>query len=340
MFFNVAVLVASLVAILGACYLFTNAIEWAGKRFDLGHGAVGSVLAGVGTAMPETMIPIMAILVSTGKTPQDIAASHGVGIGAILGAPFMLSTLAFLVTGASVYIWAALGRRKTLMTVDRRAVGRDLQFFLVSYSLVVLTGLVPKRPLHIATGVAVMLIYLVYLRVVFKDKGGANGHVEPLHFSRHTPVPGFLPIVVQTVVSLALIIVGAHFFVKATVHVSEVMKISPIVLSLIIAPIATELPEKANSIIWTGQSKDTLAMGNITGAMVFQSTFPVTIGMLFTSWNLDGISLVSATIALLSGLVNYVLLRVRGKMSPLPLVLSGILYLVFIMHVVMGWGLR
>jgi cation:H+ antiporter len=252
----------------------------------------------------------------------------------------MLSTLAFLVTGASVYLWAAFGRRKTLMTVDRRAVGRDLQFFLFSYSLVVLTGLIHNRALHIATGVAVTLMYLVYLRLVFKDKGGMNGHVAALYFSRHTPVPGFLPIAVQTAISLALIIVGAHFFVKATVHVSELMQISPIVLSLIIAPIATELPEKANSIIWTGQSKDTLAMGNITGAMVFQSTFPVTIGMLFTAWDLDGISLVSATIALLSGLVNYILLRVRGKMSPLQLALSGILYLVFILHVVMGWGMR
>ena len=36
-------------------------------------------------------------------------------------------------------------------------------------------------------------------------------------------------------------------------------------LALVIAPIATELPEKFNSLIWVRQGKDTLAMGNITG---------------------------------------------------------------------------
>jgi cation:H+ antiporter len=245
----------------------------------------------------------------------------------------MLSTLAFLVTGASVYIWAALGRRTTLMNIDRHALERDLRFFLLSYSLVVLTGLIHVRALHIAVGAAVVLIYLFYLRLVFSDKGVMNGHVEPLYFSRHTAIPGYLPIILQTAIALALIIGGAHFFVKATVHVSQVMGVSAIVLSLIIAPIATELPEKANSVLWTRNSKDTLAMGNITGAMVFQSTFPVMIGLMFTSWDLDGISLVSATIALLSGVINYAILRVRGRISPLQLVLSGILYVVFIGHV-------
>ena len=320
-------LVASLLGILIAAHLFTNAIEWAGKRLNLGDGTVGSVLAAVGTAMPETMIPLVAILVSSAK------GSNEVGVGAILGAPFMLSTLAFLVTGASVYIWAALGRRKMLMNIDRHAVGRDLRFFLLSYSLVVLTGLIHVRALHIAVGVAVVLIYVFYLRLVFSDKGIMNGHVAPLYFSRRTPVPGFLPIALQTAVSLAMIIMGAHFFVKATIGVATIMGISPILLSLIIAPIATELPEKANSVIWTRNSKDTLAMGNITGAMVFQSTFPVMIGLMFTSWDLDGISLVSATIALLSGVINYAILRVRGRISPLQLVLSGILYVVFIGHV-------
>ncbi len=43
---------------------------------------------------------------------------------------------------------------------------------------------------------------------------------------------------------------------------------------LLVAPIATELPEKFNAVIWIRQGKDTLAMGNITGAMVFQASIP------------------------------------------------------------------
>ena len=63
---------------------------------------------------------------------------------------------------------------------------------------------------------------------------------------------------------------------------STTLGAAPLIVSLLITPIATELPEKFNSILWIRHRKDTLALGNITGAMVFQSTFPVSIGLIFT----------------------------------------------------------
>ena len=96
MLFDAVVLVGAFLTILLGAELFTNGIEWFGKKLDLAEGAVGSVLAAVGTALPETMIPLIAILITGG------AAANEVGIGAILGAPFMLSTLAMFVTGIAV----------------------------------------------------------------------------------------------------------------------------------------------------------------------------------------------------------------------------------------------
>ncbi len=72
-------------------------------------------------------------------------------------------------------------------------------------------------------------------------------------------------------------------------------------VALVLAPLATELPEKINSVIWVRDGKDTLALGNITGAMVFQSTVPVTFGVLFTNWELGPLNLFSAALALVSG---------------------------------------
>src|SRR5439155_12263856 len=118
--------------------LFTNGIEWFGRKLELAEGAVGSVLAAVGTALPETMIPIIAILFGGGS-----AASDSVGIGAILGAPLMLSTLAMFVTGLAV-IFGARGRPdRTSMPVDTKVLAHDMRYFGIGYALAVGAALLP-----------------------------------------------------------------------------------------------------------------------------------------------------------------------------------------------------
>ena len=93
----------------------------------------------------------------------------------------------------------------------------------------------------------------------------------------------------QVLAALALIVLGAVFFVDAVEHLARQLGVDRALLALVIAPIATELPEKFNSIIWVRQGKDTLAMGNITGAMVFQSTIPTVVALVFASstWVVD-----------------------------------------------------
>src|SRR5439155_13856194 len=89
----------SLVLILAAAEYFTNGVEWVGEHFGLSEGVVGSVLAAVGTALPETILPLVAIALGH-------ASGKEIGVGAILGAPFMLSTLSLFVVGVSVLVFA------------------------------------------------------------------------------------------------------------------------------------------------------------------------------------------------------------------------------------------
>src|SRR5437762_7173095 len=91
-------LVLSLFVILGGAELFTNGIEWVGEGFGLSEGAVGSVLAAIGTALPETILPIVAIIVGHHGIGDEV------GIGAILGSPLMLSTLALAILGFTVIV--------------------------------------------------------------------------------------------------------------------------------------------------------------------------------------------------------------------------------------------
>src|SRR5450432_3766094 len=110
-------LAAAFAVILVGAELFTNAVEWFGHLLGLSEGAVGSVLAAVGTALPETMIPLVAIVFGAGSR------SDAVGIGAILGAPFMLATLAMFVTGLAVITRVRADRGPAQLAVNPLVLG-------------------------------------------------------------------------------------------------------------------------------------------------------------------------------------------------------------------------
>ncbi len=357
---EIVLLIVSLVVILVAAELFTNSIEWFGHKLNLAEGAVGSVLAAVATAMPETLIPIIAILgpVIFGG---DAEASHAIGVGAILGAPFMLSTLAMFVTGIAVVLYARGGRRGTGMKVNVGVLGRDVGFFIVGYSIAVGTAFLPAELAWLKWVAAALLVvlYAVYVRLHFTDEPepGDPEELSQLHATRlpgmagpHTLDIDILPgekdswevegapprmriIVSQLVVALALIIIGAQVFVGSVEHLANSIGLDPLILTLIIAPIATELPEKFNSVLWVRNSKDTLAMGNITGAMVFQSCLPTVLGLLFTSWAFtpeSAIGFASAGVAIVATILIFGNMLRTGRLSAWTLLIGGPLYLVYV----------
>lgn len=328
MLLDIIYLALSLIFILFACMTFANAVEWLGKKLNLSQGVVGSILAAVGTALPETIIPIIAILFSTGEQ------AHEIGIGAIAGAPFMLGTLAFFVTGAAVFIYTLLGKRTFKMNTDMSIFSRDLTFFIVVYGIAIATTFVNQySTLKSIIAVALCLSYVYYVLRTLKDKSENVDHLDPLFISKFLKVKNTLgTVMLQMLLALAGIVLGAHLFVHYVELFSGVLGISPLILSIIITPIATELPEKLNSIIWIGKKKDTLALGNITGAMVFQSCIPVAFGIAFTPWALDGVTMISAILAFTSAILNLLWIKVRRTVNPFALMFGGLLYLIFIYY--------
>ena len=327
-------LIVSLVAILIAAYLFTNAVEILGDRLGLGQGSVGSVLAAVGTALPETMIPIVAILgaVFAGRDPESAGE---IGIGAILGAPFMLATLAMFVVGAAILGYRRRREAGATVDVDDKVIGRDVGFFLLAFAVAAGVGLF-DLPVWASVLVAVLLVaaYVLHVDQTLRSGGGLEDVPERLTFWRHPSQAPMWAIIVQFGGALALMVVGAHMFVGAIEQISEALGIPAGLISLLLAPLATELPEKFNSVLWVRDGKDTLALGNITGAMVFQSTIPVAIGILFTDWNLTGLSLLSAILALLSGGFIYSRLMRKQHIRDRHLLVGGVYYALFVVAAV------
>jgi cation:H+ antiporter len=341
---DLVVLFLAFMVILGGAELFTNGIEWFGRHLDLAEGAVGSVLAAVGTALPETMIPLVAIVFAGG------GASTEVGIGAVLGAPFMLGTLAMFVTGLAILIFARRRRQGIDLAIDHQVVFHDLRWFVVSYSLAIGAAFLPPG-FELGKGViaiALLLFYGWYVRAHLAGEAGEHdGDLAPLRLrrldrSRHLhPVPRLRVVGAQVIVALACIVVGAVFFVGAVSNLAASLGIGSTLLALVIAPIATELPEKLNSVIWVRQGKDTLAIGNITGAMVFQSAIPTSIALLFApaAWSVEpgsAISFLSAGIALASLAAIFVPQRIRGRLTGRGLAVGGIFYVAYLAVVVAG----
>jgi cation:H+ antiporter len=337
---DAVILVLAFFVILLGAELFTNGIEWFGRKLELAEGAVGSVLAAVGTALPETMIPIVAILFGAGE------ASRGVAVGAVLGAPFMLATLAMFVTGVAVLIAARTRAAGDVMPVDSRVLAHDMGYFALAYSIAIGAAFLPLEVVWLKWVIAALLlgIYAWYVKGHFEaDTTVDASDLAPLRFQRLDPrarrldpaVPRLRTVNVQVMAALGFIIGGAVFFVGAVEDLAMQLGVQETLLALVVAPIATELPEKFNSIIWVRQGKDTLAMGNITGAMVFQSTIPTVVALLFASstWHVTAdstIAFVSAAIAFASSAVIFIPMARARRLRGRSLLVGGAFYLVYL----------
>jgi cation:H+ antiporter len=319
-------------AIVIAASLFTNAVEILGARLNLGQGAVGSVLSAV----------------FAGRDPETAGE---IGIGAILGAPFMLATLAMFVVGASALYFR--NRRESgaeircdgvaaddfpwckapgkSVNIDADTIGRDIAFFLTFFASAAAAGVVELLySLKVALALLLVVAYVLYVRRALHSGAALEEVPEELTLWRRDSPPPSWAVVGQALVALTLIVVGAQTFVDAVEHLAKAAGIPAGLVALVLAPLATELPEKINSVIWVRDSKDTLALGNITGAMVFQSTVPVTFGVLFTQWELQPLDLISVMLAFVSAVLIYVGLRRSKTLQAWQLMLGGLFYLAFL----------
>ncbi|MDP1923575.1 MAG: sodium:calcium antiporter [Thiobacillus sp.] len=274
-----------LVIILVAAEIFVNALEHLGEKLKISEGVTGSLFAAVGTAMPETLVPLLAIFAGTGNAK----IGEEIGVGAILGAPLMLSTLS-----VSLMALAVLSKRgiQGHLTPERSGLKRDLDFFLMAFVLAFVAMFIPHGEGWVRAAIAfvMVLIYFVYVMLTLRassklvEEGHATEAESPMLLTRLGMPKNLFFIIVQLAIGLALLVIGAKGFIHGVEAAAPLIGISALLLSLLIIPIATELPEKVNSILWIRKRKDTLAFGNITGAMVFQGTLLPAIGVSLTPW--------------------------------------------------------
>ena len=330
---DVLILFGALVIILLGAEAFTNSLEHFGARLGISEGVTGSVFAAVGTALPETMVPLFAILLGTGSE----IIRHEVAVGAILGAPLLLATVAFFLVG----IFAARSRGwQGALNPEPTGFARDLVWFNWAFFVGVLATFVPPDWQGVRGLMAFILVgmYVVYLTLTIRasrdlvDDGHSTEADHPLYSTKIGLPNNLLIILFQLGCGLGLIMLGAKGFVYGIEHLAPRWGISALTLSLLIVPIATELPEKVNSILWIRRGRDTLAVGNLTGAMMFQGSLLPAVGIMLTAWVPQKEILIGMAMTLVAATYLTWLVR-HGMVKPIHLVFNGLCYLGFVVSV-------
>ncbi len=316
--------VGSAIAIYLSCDFFVNGIEWVGHRLKVSQAATGTILAAFGTALPESVVTFAAVVFGTGEAERDI------GVGAALGGPLALSTLAYCVVGL-VSTASAPGRagERPILDIDARALSRDQAWFLGIFIIDLALGLVAfagKRWF----GLFFLAIYAIYARKELRDRSGVvdSEALEPLKLRPRDARPSLLWASLQTGVALAVIFVASRLFVHQLEAIGPWLGLPPQVTALLLSPIATEMPEIVNAVIWVRQGKQRMALANISGSMMIQATIPSALGLLFTPWRFNG-ALVLASLVTTATVAALFLAFRGGRVSGKALSLAVLPYIVF-----------
>jgi cation:H+ antiporter len=308
-----------------ACEYFVNGVEWVGRHLNLGSTTTGTVLAAFGTALPESAVTFVAVIFG-----HD-AAEKNVGVGAAVGGPLVLATISYAVVGSVLLLSRRrLARGDACLEVDCARLSRDQAWFLLIFLLSIGLGLV-AFPFKRWLGIALFAAYGLYVWREMRN-GGRTAEVEeelePLKIRSRIP-PGLGWACFQTLSALVVIAVASRVFVSQVEAISAGLGISAQFVALLLSPVATELPETLNAVIWVRQGRERLALANISGAMMIQATIPAGLGMLFTTWRFDGPLIAAGTITAVAVAMLWVLFR-RRQVRAQYLIPFGSLYLVFV----------
>lgn len=321
---SVLLLLLSAAVIYVSCEYFVNGVEWAGHRLGVAQSAVGTVLAAFGTALPESVVTFVAVIFGDSEAQKEI------GVGAALGGPLVLGTITYAVVGL-VFLASRKKQGKALLAgIDTRKLSRDQAWFMGIFIVKVTLGLVAfaVKPW---LGILFVAAYGLYVWEEMRRPADAEvieGKLEPLKLRPRTREPSTGWAVFQTVAALVVIFLSSRLFVQQLDAIGPWLGMSPQMVALLLSPVATELPETLNAVIWVRQGKVALALGNISGAMMIQATIPSALGILFTPWMLSKPLVWAAVVTMIAVATLFVLLR-KQALSPLRLSLVGLFYALF-----------
>jgi cation:H+ antiporter len=314
----------SAVLIYFSCEFFVNGVEWVGARLKISQTATGTILAAFGTALPESVVTFVAVAFGHSDAEREI------GVGAALGGPLALSTLAYSVVGLTLMGSARLKvRKKDALDVDCRRLSRDQAWFLCIFLCKLTLGLVafPGKPYF---GFLFLAAYALYVWRELRRDGDVHesNELEPLKIRPKDLAPTLFWAALQTIAALVVIFVASRIFVSQLDTIGPWLGMPPQLVALLFSPIATEMPETMNAIIWVRQGKERMALANISGAMMIQATIPTACGLFGTPWLFERPLILAGGVTAIAVLALFFMFR-GGRVTGKRLSWASLFYLLF-----------
>lgn len=271
-------MIAGIVTVFIAAFIFVNALEYIGYRFQLGGSFVGAILAPVFTSFPEMIVFLVAVFFS------GIESGEAIGVGTLFGQPFMASSLSYGLVGVSALAGFYLKKRDHLaLEVDKS--------LLIPY--IFITFLFPATLLpavlnccNYLFGILFLSAFVFYMFMMYQRRAvDVIEDAETPYLYKIIPHPSSS--FIQLFIAVILLYFGSKSLVEGVDIAAQHLNISPFGLALIIVPAATAIPETASALVWGYRGRDTLSLGSLVGEKILYSTFYPGIGLFLTSWEID-----------------------------------------------------
>jgi cation:H+ antiporter len=241
----------------------------------------------------------------------------------------VLATISYGLTGCAIFLFRQRRSQGTELLVDGRRLARDQIAFLAIFVAKAALGFLifPGKPL---TGLLFLAAYAIYFWSEMRQKSDVvEGTLAPLWVRPRTPNPSVRWVFLQTGLALSAVFVGSQVFVGQLESLATGLGVPGHIMALLLSPVATELPETMNALIWVRQGKERLALANISGAMMIQATVPSALGLFFTPWVFDAPLSLAAGVTMLA-IVYLILLLRQGRLTAGKLSFAALGYLAFV----------
>ncbi len=312
---STSLIAAGIAMLIASSFLLTITIEDLGKRGRFSDRFTGAVISPLFTALPELVVIIFALVLVGKESGAEIAA------GTIIGEPFMVSALGFPAVALALFIAGRKGRNDQLDP----ALPLTLIFLGAVFPIMLIPSFFRSLLLRVFIAAVLVSLYFLFLRFV-------RGERNEGEMAEELRIGNRIILVAAILSGLALLFAGSAALVRGIDSVSIITGVNQELVTILLVPIGTIVPETMNAIIWASRNKTNLSIGAIAGEEVFFVTLFPALGILASQWIVtrDGIIAVSLT-SILSVAIGIVMYRFREAVHVfIVYLLSLIIFLVLI----------